>query len=86
MRGVALLSGLFLLWKTLPAFAVAPIESLTANVSYTVNDLIAACTLGETRGFIAGVILTAGLFYFWQRWLSKQWPRPPNHDKPPAAT
>ena len=94
MRGVALLSAPFDLWETLLAFAAnplgqpaaAPARNLAANVSYTVNDLLAACALGETRGFIAGVILTAGLVYFWQRWLSKQWPRPPNRDKPPAPT
>ncbi len=89
-----LLSGLFLLSGTLPAFAAnafgllaaTPAENLAANVSYTLHDLIAAYALGETRGVIAGVILTAGLVYFWQRWLSRQRPRPPNHDKPPAPT
>ncbi len=50
----------------------------------TIDDLKAAYVSGSGHGFIAGVIVSVGLVYFWQRWLSRQRPRPPNHDKPPA--
>jgi hypothetical protein len=92
VRGVVLLSNLFLLWDALTAFAanpsgrpvVTPAENFAVNVSYTLHDLVDAYILGETRGIIAGVIFTAGLVYFSQRWFCKQRPRPPNLDKPPG--